>query len=133
MKKRFQLLAPFLLSLLVTHPAYAYLATPADADILDEIPLENDLLPEEPVENGGSNDVLLMEILSHVQSIDSNMLNNSTATPSDAGSLDSAENDVDAPGETTYFSYVRIITSMSYALILLWMGLLIYVFSRLSI
>ena len=28
---------------------------------------------------------------------------------------------------------VRIITSMSYALILLWMGLLIYVFSRLSI
>lgn len=105
MKKRFQLLASLLLSLLVTHPAYAYLATPADADILDEIPLENDLLPEEPVENGGSNDVLLMEILSHVQSIDSNMLNNSTATPSDAGSLDSAENDVDAPGETTYFSY----------------------------
>lgn len=105
MKKQFQLLAPLLLSLLVTHPAYAYLATPADADILDEIPLENDLLPEEPIENGGSNDVLLMEILSHVQSIDSNMLNNSTATPSDAGSLDSAENDVDAPGETTYFSY----------------------------
>ncbi len=105
MKKKFQLLAPLLLSLLVTHPAYAYLATPADADILDEIPLENDLLSEDPIENGGSNDVLLMEILSHVQSIDSNMLNSYAATPSDAGSLDPAENDVDAPGETTYFSY----------------------------
>lgn len=111
MKKQFQLLAPLLLSLLVVHPAYAYLATPSDAEILDEIPLENDLLPEEPIENGGSNDVLLMEILSHVQSIDSNMLNSYAATPSDASSLDSEENDADAPGETTYFSYDAVPTA----------------------
>lgn len=90
MKKIYKVCITFLFCLLgACFPAYASVATPSDAE-LDEVPLIDDigaLDAEANVLGGNENNVLLMEILGTIQSIDSRISSFSVSTPSNADTL----------------------------------------------